>query len=719
MKNRPLMLGFTILVLALAFAGCTDTSPTIEATPCPVLEPCPDCPEASCSECPPCLAPQLVTVPFEVEWITSQHNNSEGEAFRHWDQEDPPQVPEICAKCHSTPGFIDFMGSDGSAFGVVDAAAPTGTTIECIACHNEATRQRNSVVFPSGLEITGLGEQAVCLDCHQGLTSKISVDATILEAVGDDLDTVSEDLAFLDIHNDAAVIHYGTEVMGGYEYDGLEYDPRFDHVEGYQSCTSCHDMHTLALKFEECAACHAGAASVEDVRAIRFTGSLNDYDGDGNLEESIQDEIAGLQELLYANMQAYAGEVAGIPFVYNATSYPYFFDEAGEEYSAWTGRLVRAAYNYQVSQKDRGGFAHGGKYIIQLLYDSIADLNDQISKPIDMSVLHREDAGHFAASGEPWRHWDEEDPRQVPASCSKCHSAEGLPTSITSGGDAYPQPVSSGLHCTSCHDNLSTFTRYVSEQVTFPNGARVTFENPDANLCLNCHQGPESKASLDAAISQAGIDEDESAESLSFSNPHYFAAGATLWGTEVQGAYEYDNRTYNSRFLHVPGYQTCNECHGTHDLEVQVKECDTCHGVNSEDELHDIRMTDFDFDGDGDISTGIAVEVMNVNELLYAAIQAYTLEVTNSPIAFNAAAYPYWFVDTNENGVADPGESNRDNAYTSWTPRLLRAAYNYTWTLKDPGAYAHNGQYILQVLYDSLQDIGADITGLTRPEVIQ
>ena len=169
----------------------------------------------------------------------------------------------------------------------------------------------------------------------------------------------------------------------------------------------------------------------------------------------------------------------------------------------------------------------------------------------------------------------------------------------------------------------------------------------------------------------------------------------------------------------MPGYQTCNECHGTHDLEVQVKECDTCHGVNSEDELHDIRMTDFDFDGDGDISTGIAVEVMNVNELLYAAIQAYTLEVTNSPIAFNAAAYPYWFVDTNENGVADPGESNRDNAYTSWTPRLLRAAYNYTWTLKDPGAYAHNGQYILQVLYDSLQDIGADITGLTRPEVIQ
>jgi hypothetical protein len=718
-KNKPLMLGFTILGFALAFAGCTDASPTAEATPCPALEPCPDCPETSCPECPPCLAPQLVTVPFEVEWITSQHNNSEGEAFRHWDQEDPPQVPENCAKCHSTPGYIDFMGADGSAFGVVDTPAPTGTTIECIACHNEAILQHNSVMFPSGLEITGLVEQAVCLDCHQGLTSKISVDAIILEAIGDDLDAVSEDLAFIDIHNAAADTRYGTEVMSGYEYEGLEYDPRFDHVEGYQSCIGCHDMHTLELKVEECAACHAGVASLEDVRAIRFTGSLNDYDGDGNLEEPIRDEIAGLQELLYASMQAYAEEVAGTPLVYDAASYPYFFDEAGEEFSAWTGRLVRATYNYQVSLKDPGAFTHGGKYIIQLLYDSIADLNGQISTPVDMSVLNREDAGHFAASGEPWRHWDENDPKQVPASCSKCHSAEGLPTFITTGGDSYPQTVTSGLHCTSCHDNLSTFSRYVSEQVTFPSGATVTFENLDANLCLNCHQGRESKASVDAAITQAGVDDDEVSESLFSRNPHYFAAGATLWGTEVQGAYEYDGRTYNSRFLHVPGYQTCNECHGTHGLEVQVKECGTCHGANSEGELHDIRITDFDFDGDGDISTGIAVEVMNVNQHLYAAIQAYALEVTGSPIAFNAAFYPYWFIDTDENGHADPDESNPDNTYTSWTPRLLRAAYNYTWTLKDPGSYAHNGQYILQVLYDSLQDIGADVTGLIRPEVIQ
>jgi hypothetical protein len=324
---------------------------------------------------------------------------------------------------------------------------------------------------------------------------------------------------------------------------------------------------------DECAVCHQGVASLEDVQMIRFVGSLNDYDGDGDVEEPIKDEITGLQELLYQSMQAYAAEVGGTPIVYDALSYPYFFDDAGEGYGTWTGRLVQAAYNYQVSLKDPGAYAHGGKYIIQLLYDSIADLNDQIAIPIDMSVLHREDPGHFAASGEPWRHWDEDG--EVEASCSKCHSAEGLPTFIETGGDTYPQPLASGLNCATCHDDLTTFTRYVSEEVEFPNGAVVTLDNLDANLCLNCHQGRQSGPGIEVVIVSSGAGDDEVSDSLSFSNPHYFAAGVTLFGTEAQGAYEYDGQTYNGRFMHVQGYQACIECHDTHELKVEVEACGT------------------------------------------------------------------------------------------------------------------------------------------------
>ena len=40
------------------------------------------------------------------------------------------------------------------------------------------------------------------------------------------------------------------------------------------------------------------------------------------------------------------------------------------------------------------------------------------------------------------------------------------------------------------------------------------------------------------------------------------------------------------------------------------------------------------------------------------------------------------------------------NRYRSWTPRLLKAAYNYQVVSKDPGAYTHNPTYALQLLHD-------------------
>jgi hypothetical protein len=50
---------------------------------------------------------------------------------------------------------------------------------------------------------------------------------------------------------------------------------------------------------------------------------------------------------------------------------------------------------------------------------------------------------------------------------------------------------------------------------------------------------------------------------------------------------------------------------------------------------------------------------------------------------------------------------------------LLRVAYNHQWVNKDPGAFAHNGKYIVQILYDSLSDLGqkvtVDMTGMIRP----
>ena len=72
-------------------------------------------------------------------------------------------------------------------------------------------------------------------------------------------------------------------------------------------------------------------------------------------------------------------------------------------------------------------------------------------------------------------------------------------------------------------------------------------------------------------------------------------------------------------------------------------------------------------------------------------------------------------MDTNGNDTADPDESVAENGFKAWAPRLLKAAYNYQYVAKDPGAFAHNGKYIIQVLYDGVEDLGGDVSKMTRP----
>ena len=223
----------------------------------------------------------------------------------------------------------------------------------------------------------------------------------------------------------------------------------------------------------------------------------------------------------------------------------------GNQYKSWTPNLLRAAYNYQMAYKDPGNFAHGGKYTIQLLVDSIEALGG------DVSGLAREDAGHFAGNTDAFRHWDEDG--EVEADCAKCHSSTGLSEFIEAGGTmglgtvvddtgdvtsgqtlvtgVGPQEISNGFWCTTCHDGANWPALYEVNAVVFPSGKVVSFGGQDAdgnfvannsNLCLECHQGRASKVSLDAAIGAGEF-------TFSDQNVHYFAAGATLFGADVVG----------------------------------------------------------------------------------------------------------------------------------------------------------------------------------------
>jgi hypothetical protein len=330
------------------------------------------------------------SIPFLEAWMASPHANVKSESFIHWDKEG--NVPVRCAKCHSGPGFQDFLGADGSTQNKVDKPAPIRSVIDCVTCHNTKTTDLKSVMFPSGLTVGNLGPSARCMVCHQGRQSTPSVNKSIANHAED---AVSDKLGFVNVHyRAAAATLWGTGAKGGYEYAGKTYHGRFRHTPTMNTCTQCHDPHRLTVKAEACASCHAGQA----MKAIRM--AKTDFDGDGNTTEGVHGEIETLHKALGAAIAAYGASIGKSPILYDAHNHPYFFtdknangkvdkDEAvrANAYKAWTPRLVKAAYNYQFIAKDPGAYAHNPRYAIQLLYDSLESLGARV--PVDMAKMKR------------------------------------------------------------------------------------------------------------------------------------------------------------------------------------------------------------------------------------------------------------------------------------------------------------------------------------------
>ncbi len=752
-KKMLVLLG-ALLVVGAVLAACGGAT-----TPVPVKP----------TDAPATVAPTVVPTPtvdpaeaIKPIFAASAHANADAEAFKHWDAADPKEVPTSCAKCHSEKGFVDFLAN-----GKVTAAVPAPQGVfTCTLCHTDekgTVKPVTSVTFPSGAVIENLGPEAICMTCHQGRESKVSVDKKIADFAVTDVDAVvapmttkdaagkdtTTSFSFSNVHYFAAGgTLYGSQAKMGYEYDGKLYDMKNAHVEGYNTCLGCHDQHSQKVKVEACAECHQNVKTQDDLKDIRQVSSAKDYDGDGNVTEGISFEISGLQQILYTSIQSYATEVSGTSIVYDAATNPYWFvadkdgkiavDDKGANirYNAFTARLLKAAYNYQVSVKDPGAFAHGGKYIMELLYDSIEDLNasEKLTTKFDVTTLTREDAGHFDGAAAAFRHWDVDSEGKpiytIDAACAKCHSASALPMLIA--GQTVPEtgvPAGNGLMCSTCHDTANFPNRLAVKDVTMPSGKVVTFgETADSNLCISCHQGRASKKDVDASIAKfpgAADAPDKVVEAIkdangkdvkfSFINAHYLGIGAVWFGTDAQGFYEYDGKTYlgANKHVEVDGKPGCVGCHDVHAGSPKLELCKQCHGDVAVDDIRGMTSTG-DYNGNGNVTEGIRSEYIVLRDALYAEIQTYAKTTVGTGIAYDTNAYPYWFVDANGDGKADL-KDGKPVAYSTWTPRLLKAAYNFNFVRKNPGAAVHNGKYVIQIIIDSIEDLGGDISKFVRP----
>jgi len=320
---------------------------------------------------------------------------------------------------------------------------------------------------------------------------------------------------------------------------------------------------------------------------------------------------------------------------------------------------------------------------------------------------------HANGEAEAFRHWDSE--REIPGTCAVCHSTVGIVDYLATpmkvpGVIDHPVPIGTKVECAACHNQGAAALK----EVIFPSGQVVTTSDWSA-VCTVCHQGRTSSNDVEAAIGD--IDDDQVSAAIGFVNIHYAAAAATQQGGVARGGYQYAEHSYAGPFGHVAALSTCVNCHGAHDTAVKLENCTTCHQGAAD--FRAIRTTPMDILGNGNLSNGIGVVIDELHLRLGTAVMTYAAEVVGAEIVYSDAAYPYFFNDTNANGIADKSETIFPNRYRNWTPRLLKAAYNFQFVGKDHGAFAHNPHYAIQLMIDSITDLAkvasVDTTGLTRP----
>lgn len=309
-------------------------------------------------------------------------------------------------------------------------------------------------------------------------------------------------------------------------------------------------------------------------------------------------------------------------------------------------------------------------------------------------------SGHSDASSLSFSYWNKAG--TIPPACAVCHSGAGFRSfhgfdGSTPGLPAAPVPVGGVVDCETCHNAGLAAVK----AITLASGISHPVNAGEAS-CMTCHQGRAAGSTVEKAV--ASMDADTPNSDLKFINPHYATAAATLLGGYGGMGYQYPGKDYSGRFLHARPVETCASCHDPHSLSVAEQTCLTCHAVGK---AKDIRISRISFDGSGDLKKGIQADIAANAARLKAMLVSYAAKMS-VPLHYDGERNPYFFADANGDGVADQADG-KPVPYNAWTPRLLKAAYNWKFVSSDAGIHVHNPHYALELLYDSMEDLAGPV----------
>lgn len=348
------------------------------------------------------------------------------------------------------------------------------------------------------------------------------------------------------------------------------------------------------------------------------------------------------------------------------------------------------------------------------------------------------------AEAAAWTHydWDAEN-RQA---CQRCHTATGGmnylndPATYDAANNDFSHLegwmvngdgsiTSSGqnemLYCWGCHsDTRGGLRNPGTVALEFPvDGVNPTL--PDlgkTNTCVSCHLGRGNMDSLGTPV-----DPFDTAPATTATKTHYFNGAATVFAAQVKPGFEYATRSYDGPvfFAHdsvgltgaspEAGGGPCVTCHMQsaegHTFEVVAKDdSGVITGLNSTAciECHDgehgpALVTEDTTTAFGDFTAAAAAAFLEEEaEGYHEALDILQVALADHG-SFFAASYPYFFVDTNDNGVLEDSEISFPNGFLTWeNSGHLGAAHNFNYLHHEPGAYAHNRFYAKRLIYDSI-----------------
>ena len=286
-----------------------------------------------------------------------------------------------CTQCHNGQGFVDYVnGKPQTVKEVIE--------ITCATCHdphdvsNEHQLRTVDAVLENGVEVTQLGNGALCANCHKSRRNGP-------EYAADYLNNLSS--------------HYGphhgpqTDILMATNAptwgQTLPTSPHMAVAEN--GCVDCHmypgssdpngnvilaGSHSFSMTFPDgsdnvvaCSPCHGNIGTSFDDKKFYINGNA-DLDGDG-IEEGIQSEVEGIMQNLAMLLPPY-----GSPDI-DVIDSTWSYDEAA------------AYYNHELVREDRSGGIHNPKFTVGLLYASITALGgttavdpSDIGNPVDYSL---------------------------------------------------------------------------------------------------------------------------------------------------------------------------------------------------------------------------------------------------------------------------------------------------------------------------------------------